>query len=219
MKHKTDFTLIELLVVIAIIAVLAAILSPALSSAKERSRTMSCISNVKQLSLGFEQYVSVNESYPMVCDAFYSNSGTYQYGWLYYKNFEFYKHPQSVDFSKSSIYKYVNNQKVFACPSNRSAAQVTYSVNSDSSHAKESMINHPSSVPLILEEGKKENKEWFTDDGAFYIVQQDRANFLRNAHSDRSVFAFFDGHVISEKMQDIDCWKICDFRTPFVNWQ
>ena len=71
MKHKTDFTLIELLVVIAIIAVLAAILSPALSSAKERSRTMSCISNVKQLSLGFEQYVSVNESYPMVCDAFY----------------------------------------------------------------------------------------------------------------------------------------------------
>jgi prepilin-type N-terminal cleavage/methylation domain-containing protein/prepilin-type processing-associated H-X9-DG protein len=55
-KVAKGFTLIELLIVIAIIALLAAILFPVFSRARENARRISCMSNMKQLGLGYMQY-------------------------------------------------------------------------------------------------------------------------------------------------------------------
>ena len=81
---KRKFTLVELLVVVAVIAVLISLLLPALGSARERGRSISCVNNLKQLFLGVGFYIDDNDFWlPLSKDAAtavgYADNYTYPY--------------------------------------------------------------------------------------------------------------------------------------------
>jgi prepilin-type N-terminal cleavage/methylation domain-containing protein/prepilin-type processing-associated H-X9-DG protein len=95
---RRGFTLIELLVVIAIIAILAAILFPVFARAREKARQASCLSNIKQMSLGMLMYVQdYDEMFP---DEAWGSSSVDP--WIFWPH---------------QIQPYVKNWQMFGCPS------------------------------------------------------------------------------------------------------
>lgn len=64
-QNRRAFNLLELLVVIAIIAILAALLLPVLTAARQRAQTANCASNLRQIGIALQSYLTENASFPL----------------------------------------------------------------------------------------------------------------------------------------------------------
>jgi prepilin-type N-terminal cleavage/methylation domain-containing protein/prepilin-type processing-associated H-X9-DG protein len=126
LRDTRGFTLIELLVVIAIIAILAAMLLPSLSKAKEQSQGIKCMSNMRQMALGWRMYAQDNREYVVMSSA---NGGSVakdalnNYAWTkqqedYSDNA--YNYDPTVDITTGPLYPYINSYLVYRCPADTS---------------------------------------------------------------------------------------------------
>jgi len=101
MRKRHGFTLIELLVVIAIIAILAAILFPVFAQAREKARSASCLSNLKQIGTAVAMYVQdYDETYPF-CYLYTTANGTAAPYWHW----------------SHALLPYTRNAQIWVCPS------------------------------------------------------------------------------------------------------
>lgn len=137
------FTLIELLVVIAIIAILAAMLLPALTKAKQKAQGIQCMSNHKQMSLGWRMYAEDNrDRVPYASGNAYARTAMDEasltgnnnpgnpntYAWclsqLDFDPGNVANYDVTVDIKVRPLWNYIKNAGVYRCPADHSYVTV-----------------------------------------------------------------------------------------------
>lgn len=197
MKTKSKgFTLIELLVVIAIISILAAILFPVFARARENARKTSCLSNLKQLGLGFMQYL---QDY----DGRFPGSGQYQ-EWVNGGHWVkgntaasltltngTYVAGRSANVDEGAIFPYVKSSQIFICPSNADGAakRLTYTMSCAINGAQDAALTESASIILL-------DDEQSNNDGYFYAVDNPNStDQMTKIHNGGGNLLFADGHA------------------------
>jgi len=199
-SSRRGFTLIEMLIVIAIIALLSALIFPALGRAREGARTKVCLSNMKQLGLGFQQYVQDNGRRYPGAGAYQSwnNNGSWVTG---VDNSPlanlttFVPTAATADVKRGAIFSYVKSAAVYVCPSNSDAKTkgVSYSMNCAVAFMSDVRVTEPTDVVILVDEDKN-------NDGFFYAVDANSptnrsTDSLTTLHNGGGNLLFADGHA------------------------
>lgn len=204
---KNSFTLIELLVVIAIIAILAAILLPALQSARGRAQAMACSSNGKQLGMIFLFYADDYEGHLPCRDNLLggftpSGESISSKNWLdgvvlFYLN--------QQDASKEPV-------EVLRCPQENSKEDITtnyglnYLIATENGRAMKisSLTSHSNTAMLVENYGHLCYGHDVINTANIHVtgnIGPNRAPYFR--HNGRAAVIFADGHVESRSKEEI----------------
>jgi len=132
MRRVRGFTLIELLVVIAIIAILLAVLIPAINSAREQGKRAVCMNNLKQLMLGWIMYADENNGKIVNGQAGIDLAGEKAWIEKTWDNYNIGTYlpaaQQILAIKAGALWKYINNPKVYQCPTGRRGELQTYGI-------------------------------------------------------------------------------------------
>jgi prepilin-type N-terminal cleavage/methylation domain-containing protein len=113
-RQRKGFTLIEMLVVIAIIGILAALIFPALNSAKSQGAQTVDINNLKQIGTAVQMYANDNRDYLPAANWASQDESGYP-GWLYTLDTDA-KGPAQFQIEDGLIWPTLKNQKLYMCP-------------------------------------------------------------------------------------------------------
>ena len=209
---KKGFTLIELLVVIAIISILASILFPVFARARENARRASCMSNVRQIGLGFMQYTQdYDEMYPKIgADAL--DTAIYPNG------------SSGPNYWYMRIYPYVKSTQVFNCPSNDkkwTPTTRTVDVSSTVSYGTNwELLSQPLSLATIQK--PSETLMLADSEGAVtYTIRKAwvSTRYISDRHLNGANLVFADGHAKWKRIErDSDNHTITPKETQGVYW-
>jgi len=193
-RHESGFTLIELLVVIAIIAILAAILFPVFAKAREKARQTSCLSNVKQISLGIVQYAQDYDEM-MVANA------TAVYDYMSPDGTPIHIAPPSAMLWMYLTYPYVRNVQIYRCPSYANAWSATlydgscgYGKNPYLSNVSMALMDQPATT-ILLVDSNYYLADWDVRADPDHPLNSDNADPPRDQHNEGANFGFADGHA------------------------
>jgi prepilin-type N-terminal cleavage/methylation domain-containing protein/prepilin-type processing-associated H-X9-DG protein len=201
-NQRRGFTLIELLVVIAIIAILAAILFPVFQKVRENARRTACLSNMKQLGLGFTQYTQdYDERMPGAAKG--ATGVNVLGGWMFYSTFGG-TTAGSFDPTQGSIYSYVKSKGVYTCPDDSVGQTIgdSYAISSCIDQFTPvgtvlapgkslSQFDSPSATLLLTEEGSGGGAASTTND-AYFLFGADMVSLRHNGGAN---MLFVDGHA------------------------